>query len=137
METIRMRNKKSKKDCEGAGWNKIRCKTKGGSWQVETLKKGSKYHSPFPRHTNWWPCLLHYFRPLMSIPFICYRFILSIIIINGTLITYHTTVTSIISDELKKLQRRALRIIYPDLSYTEPLIISSLYRLSSTHKWTN
>ena len=42
---------------------------------------------------------------------------------------FHYGLPAYLSDELEKLQRRALRIIYPDLSYTEALMKSNLSKL--------
>ena len=42
---------------------------------------------------------------------------------------FHNGLPAYLSDELEKLQRRALRIIYPDLSYTEALTKSNLSKL--------
>ena len=55
---------------------------------------------------------------------------------------FHNVLPAYLSDELEKLQRRALRIIYPDLSYTKALMKSNLSKLHTrrnelTNQMTN
>jgi hypothetical protein len=43
---------------------------------------------------------------------------------------WHSGLTAAQSDSIKRVQKRCMRIIYPDLSYSDALFVSGLERLS-------
>ena len=43
---------------------------------------------------------------------------------------WHCGLTGVLSDEIEHIQRRCLRIIFPDLSYSDSLAVVVLQRLS-------